>query len=312
MKKVLVTGGAGFIGSHLVKKLIERKDFVVALDNFDPYYDPEIKVRNIRQVLQKKNFILVKGDVRNRSLVNKIIKKYSPDHVVHLAAKVGVRNSISQPIDYMEVNISGTLSMLEVVKNKKIRNFIFASSSSVYGANKKLPFSESDRVDDQISPYAVSKRSAELLCHQYSIMYKIPLNVLRFFTVYGPCQRPDQAISTFIKNIADNTVVEIYGDGNSARDFIYIDDVIKGIMRSLETPFDFKIFNIGSSYPVTIHVLISFIEKLLHQKASMKHLPPRDEDMKVTCADVRKAKKVLRWKPETDIIKGLTNTICAE
>lgn len=309
MRKILVTGGAGFIGSHLAEKLVNSGDFVVVLDNFDPYYDPKLKKENLANVKNKKNFRLVKGDILDTSLVENIFNKYAIDYVVHLAAKVGVRGSIKEPIEYAKVNAGGTLNLLEVIKKYKVKNFIFTSSSSVYGANKNLPLSESDPANKQLSPYAVSKKTAELYCGMYSRLYKIPITILRLFTVYGPRQRPDLAISKFARNIKEGKAIDIYGDGNAARDFVYVDDVINAILKAIINPFSFEIFNIGNSQPITINSLISHIEKKIGKKAKMKYLPFRKEDMRITYANIKKAKKLLNWEPTIDIKNGLQKTL---
>ncbi len=309
MRKILLTGGAGFIGSHLSEKLVHNGDFVIALDNFDPYYDSRIKKNNIVNLLHYKNFKLVRGDILDIKLVEDIFNKYSIDYVVHLAAKVGVRGSVRDPISYAKINVGGTLNLLEILKNKRIKNFIFTSSSSVYGANKKIPFSEDDSTNSQLSPYAVSKRSAELFCKQYSYLYGIPTAVLRLFTVYGPRQRPDLVIAKFIGKIVNNKEIKIYGDGSSARDFIYIDDVVDAILKSLDKQFRFEIFNVGSSHPVTINYLISYLEKIISKKAKKKYFPHHKEDMKKTHADIRKAKKLLYWQPKIDFKTELKRII---
>lgn len=309
MRNVLITGGAGFIGSHLVEKLVKNKDYIVVLDNFGLYYEPEIKRKNLKILLTKPNFKLITGDIRDSSLLKKIFSNYTPDSVVHLAAKVGVRNSLIYPREYADVNILGTINLLEMVRNNRVKNFIFSSSSSIYGSNKKLPFSEDDSVNDQLSPYAVSKRSAELYCEMYSSLYNIPITILRLFTVYGPRQRPDLAVSKFIRKITNNEEIEIYGDGTTTRDFIYIDDVIEGMFKVLDNPSAFEIINLGSSNPITINSLITYLEKIIGEKAKKKYLSFCKEDMRITHADIKKAKKLLNWEPTVDIKDGLQKTL---
>ncbi len=309
MRKILITGGAGFIGSNLVEKLVVNGDLVIAMDNFDPYYDPRIKEKNIDKVRSGKNFILIKEDIRNYSYIKKVVEKYSPEYVVHLAAKVGVRNSIVNPAEYMEVNVLGTVNLLEALKNIRLKNFIFASSSSVYGANKKLPFSEDDRVDNQLSPYAVSKASAELYCQQFARLYKIPMTILRFFTVYGLRQRPDMAVSKFINKIKRGEEVEIYGNRSLQRDFIYIDDIISGIIKTLNNSSQFEIINLGFSTPVSINSLISLLEELLNKKVKRKYSDFQQGDIQTTHADISKAKKLLNWRPSITLKKGLFRTL---
>lgn len=308
MKKILITGGAGFIGSNLAEKLINN-NFVVALDNFDPYYSPDIKHNNIKSLEKKSNFYLVEGDIRNSSLIQDTFKKYHPETIVHLAARVGVRDSLKDPNLYAHVNILGTINLLEAAKVFNVKNFIFASSSSVYGSNKKLPFSEKDRVDSQKSPYAVTKRSIELLCQQYSQIYNIPITCLRLFTVYGPRQRPDMAITKFIKNISEGKPIQIYGDGTSMRDFVYIDDVIDAFLKCIDKRSNFEIFNIGCSSPIKLNQLINIIERILGKKAKKSYNSKQIADMEKTYADTNKAKKYLNWQAETDIENGLQRAI---
>jgi|SRR3989344_4284184 len=305
MKKVLVTGGAGFIGSHLVERLNNQASFVIALDNFDSYYSAKEKRRNLAAVLRNKKFTLIKGDVRNTSLLENILDTFSPNSIVHLAAKVGARNSLIHPKEYTEVNTLGTLNLLERIKNRKNITLIFASSSSVYGDNKKIPFEEKDIVDNQLSPYAVSKRSAELFCKKYAKLYKIPITCLRFFSVYGPRQRPDLIIRKIIEKILRKETVELYGSGHSARDYTYITDIIDGIQSCLNTHFGFEIINLGNSKPITLLALVALIEKMLNKKARIKYLPPHQADAIITYADIKKAKELLGWHPRVTIRKGL-------
>lgn len=309
MRKILITGGAGFIGSHLSESLVTSGELVIVMDNLDPYYDSTIKENNIKKSKSRENFILINEDIRNYFQVKRVIKKYSPDYIVHLAAKVGVRNSIVNPAEYIEVNVLGTINLLEASKKVRLKNFIFASSSSVYGANKKLPFSEGDSVDNQLSPYAVSKRSAELYCQQFARLYKIPVTVLRFFTVYGPRQRPDMAISKFMNKIKQGEEVEIYGNGSMQRDFIYIDDIINGVTKALNKSPRFEIVNLGLSIPVSINSLIFLLEKSLGKKAKIKYSHYQLGDIQITHADISKAKKLLNWKPSIALNKGLLKTI---
>lgn len=301
---ILVTGGAGFIGSHLIDKLLKEGYSVVCLDNFDPYYDSRLKRKNIQHNLDKENFKLVEADVRDKKAIERIFKENDIKKVVHLAAKVGVAPSIMEPALYMDVNVRGTLNLLELCKEFKVENFIFGSSSSVYGSTRKVPFSEDD-LPRPISPYGASKRSCELLCHVYSSLYGIPITCLRFFTVYGPRQRPDMAIHKFTKLIDEGKEVEMYGNGTSKRDYTYIGDVIGGALSSLDQKFDFEKVNLGSSQTVELRRLISLIETELGKKARIKQLPNRPGDVFITHANISKARKLLDYDPRVSIEEGI-------
>lgn len=301
---ILVTGGAGFIGSHLCDKLIERGENVICLDNFDSYYDPNIKRKNIQHNLGKENFKVIEGDVRDKKVLRKTFEENSIEKVVHLAARVGVRSSIKDPSLYVDVNIGGTLNLLEVCKDHKVENFIFGSSSSVYGDIKKTPFSENDDLKP-ISPYSASKRSCELLCHVYHSLYGVPIICLRFFTVYGPRQRPDMAIHKFTRLIDEGKEIEMYGDGTSKRDYTYIDDIIEGVLSALDKKFDFEIFNLGNSRTVELRRLVSLIEKKLDRKTKIRQLPEQAGDVFVTYANISKARKLLGYEPKTEIEEGI-------
>jgi UDP-glucuronate 4-epimerase len=301
---VLVTGGAGFIGSHLVDRLIVEGHHVVCLDNFDPYYDPAIKRRNIAHNLRNENFELVEADVRDKGKLEGVFKNQKIEQVVHLAAKVGVRPSVQDPFIYEDVNIGGTINLLELSRDFNIKNFIFGSSSSVYGISEKVPFSEED-VCQPISPYAVSKRACELYCHAYHHLFDIPVRCLRFFTVYGPRQRPEMAIHKFTRLIDEGKEIEVYGDGSSKRDYTYIDDIIKGIMAALDKKFDFQIINLGNSETVELKRLISLIEENLGEKAKIKWLQAQPGDVPITYADISKAKGLLNYHPKIGIEEGI-------
>jgi len=303
--RILVTGGAGFIGSHLVDKLLAMNQKVICIDNFDPFYDPEIKKKNIEHNLENKNFVLEKEDIRNEKKLEEIFKMYDIDKIIHLAARAGVRPSIRDPLLYENVNIKGTLNLLELCKKYQIKNFIFGSSSSVYGINSKVPFSEDDPISFPISPYATSKRSCELFCFTYSHLYNIPVTCLRFFTVYGPRQRPEMAIHKFTRLISQGKTIEMYGDGTSKRDYTYIDDIINGIISALNKKFDFEVINLGNSEIVELRYLISLIEKNLGKKAKIKQLSEQPGDVPITYADITKAKKLLNYEPKVKIEEGI-------
>ena len=301
---ILVTGGAGFIGSHLIDRLLEEGHSVICLDNFDPYYDPQLKRKNIKHNLGNKNFTLIEADVRDKKALERVFKENDIEKIVHLAAKVGVRPSIEEPMLYEDVNVRGTLNLLELCKEHKVRNFIFGSSSSVYGNIEKVPFSEDD-VPKPISHYGASKRSAELLCHVYSSLYGIPITCLRFFTVYGPRQRPDMAIHKFMELIDQGKEITVYGNGTSKRDYTYIDDIVTGIVNSLEKEFPFEIFNLGDSRTVELRELISLIEKELGKRAMIRKLPAQLGDMLITYANISKARKILGYNPKVSLEAGI-------
>lgn len=302
--KCLVTGGAGFIGSHLCERLLNDGHEVICLDNFDPYYSPDIKRKNIEHLLDKPNFTLIEADIRNKKEMEKIFRTDVIDKVVHLAAKVGVRPSIQDPLSYEDVNIKGTLNLLELSKEHDIEHFIFGSSSSVYGISDKIPFSEDGPVKP-ISPYAASKRAGELLCYSYSHLYDISISCLRFFTVYGPRQRPEMAIHKFTILIDQGKEVPMYGDGASKRDYTYITDTIDGTVDALNKKFDFEIFNLGNSKTVELRYLISLIEENLGKKAKIKQLPEQPGDVPITYADISKSKRLLGYSPNISIEEGV-------
>lgn len=302
--RILVTGGAGFIGSNLTKKLIDCGDSVVILDNFNDYYDPRLKEDRIKKFLKGYKFKLYRGDVRDEKLLEKIFKKEKIDKVVHLAAMAGVRYSLEQPTLYYDVNVLGTQNMLNLAVKYKIKNFVYASSSSVYGNNKKLPFAETDNVDTQISPYAASKKANELQAHVFSHIYKLPTTGLRFFTVYGPWGRPDMAYFKFTKSITEGKTIDVYNKGKMLRDFTYVDDIVAGVMKVLDANLKCTVMNIGADKPEKLSDFIAAIEKSLELKAKKNFLPMQPGDVPCTMADVKKLRK-LGWKPTTRIEQGI-------
>lgn len=306
--KVLVTGAAGFIGSYLCERLLGDECVVLGVDNFDDFYDPQIKRSNIVDFLENENFQLVEADIRDRAAMDEMVGK-DIDIIVHLAARAGVRPSIAQPLLYADVNINGTTVLLEAAKKHKVDKFIFASSSSVYGNNEKVPFSEDDNVDFPISPYAATKKAGELICHTYHHLYGISLTCLRFFTVYGPRQRPDLAIHKFAGLIEEGKPISVYGDGTMSRDFTYIDDIIDGTVAAMEKCAGFNIYNLGESRPITVNNLIAEIEKALGKKAVKEYVPPQPGDVERTYADVTKAVKELGYNPTTTIEEGLAEFV---
>ncbi|MGD0078515.1 MAG: SDR family NAD(P)-dependent oxidoreductase [Sedimentisphaerales bacterium] len=306
--KVIVTGAAGFIGSHLCERLLKDGWSVVGIDNFDNFYDPQIKRDNIKTCLTNSRFQMIEADIRDADKMNALVAK-GADVIAHLAAKAGVRPSIEQPLVYADVNINGTMSLLEAARKNRIGKFIFASSSSVYGNNKKTPFSESDNVDFPISPYAATKKAGELLCHTYHHLYGIPLTCLRFFTVYGPRQRPDLAIHKFARLIEQGKPIPVFGDGSMMRDFTYIDDIIDGTMAGIDNCAGFNIYNLGESRPIKVNDLIKELEKALGKKAIIERLPKQPGDVEKTFADVSKARKDLGYNPNTEISAGLNRFV---
>jgi len=303
--KILVTGGAGFIGSHVVDKLLERRNKVVVVDDFNDFYSPQEKKDNVSAHLAKKNFKLVEGDIRDWGLLDGVISDFRPETIVHLAARAGVRPSLKDPKLYEEVNVGGTFNLLELSRMYDVGNFIFASSSSVYGENKKIPFSEDDLVSNPISPYAATKRAGELICYTYHHLYNLPITCLRFFTVYGPRQRPDLAIRKFMEHIHRGDEITIYGDGSMKRDFTYIDDVVRGVLSSIDNPFGHEIINLGNSTPISVSELVDNLEKVLGKKAVVRHEDEKPGDVPITYADTSKAERLLEFKPNTPITKGL-------
>jgi UDP-glucuronate 4-epimerase len=310
-KVVLITGVAGFIGSSLAITLLEAGYEIVGIDNFDNFYDPNIKKQNLNDLLNVKNFIFYEIDIRDASKLSLIKEKI--DVIVHLAAKAGVLPSINSPQEYISTNINGTQNILDLMKLKAIKKMIFASSSSVYGNNSKVPFSESDNVDYPISPYAFTKKTCELMNYTYHHLYKLDIINLRFFTVYGPKQRPDLAIHKFVKLIESGKPIEMYGDGSSARDYTYIDDIVNGIQKSIDYIFTksdvYEIINIGNNNPVTIQYLISTIYDLMGKIPDIKMSPAQPGDVNITYADLTKAKNILDYKPSTEIRAGLKKFI---
>lgn len=303
--KILVTGGAGFIGSHLCEKLLEKSYKVICLDNFNDYYDPKIKEKNIADALEHKNFRLVRGDILDNKILDKI---FSEDHIkkiVHLAAVAGVRRSILKPTLYVDVDVKGTVNLLEAAKKYNVDQFIFGSSSSVYGINSKVPFSENDLIELQISPYAAAKRSAESYCATYHHLYGTPTTILRFFTVYGPRQRPDMAISKFMHLIAEGKKIPFYGDGTMRRDFTYVDDIIEGITTAIKNNFKYEVFNLGNSETISLSELVAAIGEVVGKKVKLERLPVPAGDVPVTHADISKAKILLKFKTKTNIKEGL-------
>jgi UDP-glucuronate 4-epimerase len=326
----LITGGSGFIGSHLIEKLLKEGHSVINIDNFDDFYDYKIKIKNTLASLEKnidfefsekendiqnlisisqsESYTLYFQDIRDHNGLEKIFQNHEIDSIIHLAALAGVRPSIERPLEYEEVNVRGTMNLWELCNQFGIKKFICASSSSVYGNNEKIPFCETDNVDQPISPYAATKKSGEILGHVYHSLYGIDMIQLRFFTVYGPRQRPDLAIHKFTKLISENKEIPFYGDGNTARDYTYIDDIIDGMLKSidyLEKNSDiYEIINLGESEVVTLSEMLSEIEKNLNKTAIRKILPLQPGDVQKTSADITKARNLIGYKPTTNFQNG--------
>jgi UDP-glucuronate 4-epimerase len=309
MKTVLVTGQAGFIGSHLTEKLLKKGYRVVGVDNFNDYYSPKQKQANIKLLGKDKNFKEYRLDILETEKLKKVFEENKIELIAHLAARAGVRPSILNPELYKKVNIQGTKNLLEMAKEFKIKRFILASSSSVYGDQKKVPFSESDRLGKPLSPYAASKQEAEKLCREYAGKYRMQMTILRFFTVYGPRGRPDMAPYLFTEKILKGKPIIRFGDGSSSRDYTYVGDIVEGIIKAVERPFEFEIINLGNNQPVKLNEFIALIEKLIGKKARIKKQPRHPADVKRTYADINKAKKLLGWQPKTDLETGMRKFI---
>lgn len=310
MKKILITGGAGFIGSHLADALLkEQKCEITCLDNFDNFYDPNVKRNNSKHHLSNSRYTLIEGDICNKNFLFEQLP-YSYDAIVHIAARAGVRPSILNPFIYEQVNIKGTLNLLEFAKEKKIKQFVFASSSSVYGINKNIPWNENDNVLLPISPYAATKVACELLGYTYAHLYGIRFLALRLFTVFGPRQRPDLAIHKFIKSILNNQPITLYGDGSTSRDYTYVNDVVQALLLAINyTGSNFEIINVSSNLSVSLLDLLHTIEEILGKKAIIDYQPDQPGDVPKTLGDISKAKKLLNYNPSTDLKEGITKFI---
>jgi len=305
-RKILVTGGAGFIGSHLVDHLVERGDDVTVIDNFDPFYDPEIKRQNIAPHKGKANFRFLEVDIRELQTLKSLFKGQDFDVICHLAAKAGVRPSIQDPIAYQEVNVFGTQNLLEIAREKGVKQFVFASSSSVYGVNPNVPWREEDHVLMPISPYASTKVSGELLGHVYSHLYGIRFLALRLFTVYGPRQRPDLAIHKFTRMILEGKPIPVYGDGSTRRDYTFVGDIVKGLMVAMDyKETNYEVINMGNNRTVSLNEMIETIEEVLGMKAKRETKPLQTGDVPQTWASVEKSQNLLGFRPNTPFKEGV-------
>lgn len=308
--KILITGGAGFIGSATAKRLMDRGDTPILIDNFNDYYDPQLKKDRISKLLKgyKGRYTLYKGDIRDQKFIERVFKKEQPAKVLNLAAMAGVRNSLLDPRLYADVNVMGFINLLEAAVKYKVKNFVYASSSSVYGNNTKVPFAETDPVDTPISPYAATKKANELIAHTYSHIYKLPTTGLRYFTVYGPWGRPDMALYKFVKNTFSGEPIDVYNRGKMSRNFTYIDDIVSGTIVALDTLQPYAVMNIGGDREETLMRFIEVIEENVGKKAKKRLLPIQPGDVPSTVADIRKLRK-LGWKPTTRIEQGIKNFV---
>lgn len=306
---IIVTGGAGFIGSHLCGILLDEGHNVICIDNFNEFYDPSIKRNNISEFILDNKFDLKEGDILDKIFLEKVFTERVIDFVIHLAAMAGVRNSILKPEQYYNVNVNGTLNILEAMKQHNVKNLIFASSSSIYGNNKKVPFSESDSVDSPISPYAATKKAGELLCYTYHHLYNFNITCLRFFTVYGNRQRPDLAIYKFTKALFENKPIPFYGDGSTRRDYTHVSDIVHGILNAIKENTGYSIYNLGESQTISLNELLKLIEINTGQKAILDMLPMQAGDVNQTFADISKAKAELAYAPKVTIEEGIKDFV---
>ena len=302
---ILVTGGAGFIGSHVIERLLAAGHRAICIDNFDEFYDPGIKRQNLSAVMRHPGFRLVQSDIRSAGDLDRCFLQGPVDVVVHLAARAGVRPSLLQPELYYDVNVRGTLCLLEAMRKHGVGRMLFASSSSVYGNLRHIPFSENDNVDYPISPYAASKKAGELICHTYHHLYGFDIFCLRLFTVYGPRQRPEMAIHQFARKILSHEPVTVFGSGTTYRDYTYIDDILDGIMKSLNTLSGFEILNLGESRTVALNDLVGMLERITGKKAVIQREASQPGDVEATFADIEKARRLVGYNPVCSIEHGL-------
>lgn len=324
MQMILITGCAGFIGFHITKRLLEQGDAIIGLDNLNPYYDIKLKEARLAQLKKFPHFNFVKLDLANRLGMSNLFQQKNFDRVLHLAAQAGVRYSITDPYAYVDANLVGFAHILEGCRYQSVKHLVFASSSSVYGANKKYPFSENDNVDHPIAFYAASKKANELMAHSYAHLFHLPCTGLRFFTVYGPWGRPDMALFKFTRHLLANEPIDVYNQGNMLRDFTYIDDIVEGILLALNRPpkadltwtgslasskAPYRIYNIGNNNPILLLDFIAILEKVLNKKAIKNFLPMQPGDVPQTYADISLLENDFHHRPKTSLLEGIKNFI---
>ena len=305
---VLVTGGAGFIGSHLARALLERGDSVVAIDNFNDYYDPAIKRQNAARLAEYPAFTLVEADIRDAEAVDALFAVHDIRRVAHLAAMAGVRESVNQPHLYFEVNLTGTLNLLEAARCHSVDLFVLASTSSVYGETPRLPFEESDNADRPLAAYPASKRAAELLAHTYHHLHGIDITALRFFNVYGPAGRPDMMPMRVMNAVLDGSVIPIFNGGDIHRDWTYIDDTVSGVIAALDRPLGYEVINLGVGAPISLREFIDVIETLSGRRLNTRDVPTPPSDPPITYCNNAKARRLLDFNPQTRVHDGLAKT----
>ncbi len=303
--RVLVTGGAGFIAFHLISRLLKDKAEVSILDNFNDFYDPKLKRENVRDLQSMGPATLHEVDILDGEKLQRVFQQFQPEAVIHLAAWAGVRPSLERPQLYANVNVTGTVNLLELAKRYRVERFIFGSSSSVYGGSPRVPYREDDPVAQPVSPYAATKRAGELLCHTYSHNYGLNITCLRFFTVYGPRQRPEMAIHKFAALIRDGEEVPVFGSGDSKRDYTYVEDIVSGVTAAVRANPRYEVVNLGESRTITLLELIAVLEKALGKKARLRFLPEQPGDMPITYADIGRARRLLNYDPQTPIEAGI-------
>ncbi len=308
---ILVTGAAGFIGSHTAEALLKRGDIVIGIDNLNDYYDPARKLANIEEarasIPDKDRFIFIKGDIRDKDLIKRLFKEHRIDVVIHLAAMAGVRASIENPLLYYDVNLIGTMNLLDFARDNNVTNFVFASTSSVYGSTKQIPFQETDNCDRPLAPYPASKRAVEILGYTYHHLYKMNFTALRFFTVYGPRGRPDMMAYKLLDNIFFGKEVPLFNEGQMHRDWTFINDIVTGVVAAADRPLGYEIINLGRGQPVLLADFVKYIEEVAGRKAHLIPAPMNEADVPYTYADVSKARKLLGYEPKVSVKEGVVH-----
>lgn len=307
--RTLVTGGAGFIGSHLSAKLLDDGQEIAIIDELNDYYAPALKLKNLDEVRKHGATHFVQADICDREAVERLLGEFRPDTMVHLAARAGVRPSLENPLLYQRTNVEGTTVLLEEARRHGVERIVFASSSSVYGAASRVPFSEDDAVRWPISPYAATKIAGEALCHTFSHLYGMKISCLRFFTVFGPRQRPDLAIRKFAESIEAGRPIPVYGDGSTGRDYTFIADIVSGISAAMKLEAKFEVFNLGNSHPVLLRDMIATIEEVVGKRALIDRQPEQPGDVPITYADIGKARRILGYQPETSLKEGIRQMV---